>query len=88
MVLGAEGKQSICYTPVKTQYLPPKAPMGGGFGVEKYTLSYLYEEFIFHNNIWTKSNITKDLCRYLYCRFTFFRDPRTDFIFLSKTTTI
>nr|UHK03812.1 MAG: ORF1 [Torque teno midi virus] len=80
MVLGAEGKQLICYTPMKTQYLPPKAPMGGGFGVEKYTLSYLYEEFIFHNNIWTKSNITKDLCRYLYCRFTFFRDPRTDFI--------
>ena len=79
-MLGAEGKQLICYTPVKTQYLPPKAPAGGGFGLERYSLNYLYEEYKFHNNIWTVSNINKDLCRYLFCKFIFYRDPRTDFI--------
>jgi len=32
------------------------------------------------NNIWTKTNIYKDLCRYLYVIFTFYRHPYTDFI--------
>lgn len=35
---------------------------------------------MFHNNIWTKTNVNKDLCRYLYCRFTFYRHDNTDFI--------
>nr|UHK05547.1 MAG: ORF1 [Torque teno midi virus] len=80
LVLGAEGTQMYCYTTEKMKYVPPKTPYGGGFGVEKYTLEYLYEEYIFQNNIWTASNILKDLCRFLYVRFIFYRHPDTDFV--------
>nr|UHK04656.1 MAG: ORF1 [Torque teno midi virus] len=80
IVVGAEGKQMWCYTVNKAIGVPPKTPYGGGFGVEQYTLKYLYEEYSFHNNVWTKSNILKDLCRYLHCKITFYRDHKTDFI--------
>nr|UHK04637.1 MAG: ORF1 [Torque teno midi virus] len=79
IVVGAEGKQMWCYTVNKTIGVPPKTPYGGGFGVEQFSLKYLYEEYTFHNNIWTKSNVLKDLCRYIFCKITFFRDPKTDF---------
>ena len=80
LIVGAEGTQMFCYTKDKFKYVPPKTPYGGGFGAEKYTLSYLYEEYTFHNNIWTATNLYKDLCRYLWCRFTFYRHPDTDFV--------
>ncbi len=48
--------------------------------VEKFSLKYLYEEYKFYNNIWTHTNINKDLCRYLYVRFKFYRHQHTDFI--------
>ena len=80
LVLGAEGTQMYCYTTEKNKYVPPKYPYGGGLGAETYTLRYLYEQYSLHNNIWTKSNLEKDLCRYLHCRFTFFRHEDTDFI--------
>jgi len=69
-----------CYTTVKYDYVQPKVPYGGGFGAEIYTLKYLYEEYTLHNNIWTSSNVQKELCRYLRCRLTFFRHTTQDFI--------
>nr|UHM26743.1 MAG: ORF1 [Torque teno midi virus] len=80
IVLGAEGKQFVCYTNVKTATPPPKAPGGGGFGCMQFSLGYLYEQYKFRNNIWTKSNIARDLCRYIRCKLTFYRHPETDFI--------
>nr|UHK05625.1 MAG: ORF1 [Torque teno midi virus] len=80
LVLGAEGSQLDCFTQQKNIYVPPKVPWGGGFGVENFTLSYLYEENVFTNNIWTATNIGKDLTRYLGCRFDFYRHPNTDFV--------
>ena len=80
LVLGCEGTQMYCYTTEKMNYVPPKVPYGGGFGYEKFTLNYLYEEYTFHNNIWTASNIYYDLCRYLYVKFIFYRHPETDFV--------
>nr|UHM26635.1 MAG: ORF1 [Torque teno midi virus] len=80
LILGSQGRQLVCYTNVKQSLTPPKAPCGGGFACEQYSLGYLYEQYKFGNNIWTKSNIGKDLCRYLSCVFTFYRHPDTDFI--------
>nr|UHK07091.1 MAG: ORF1 [Torque teno midi virus] len=80
LVLGAEGKQFFCYTNVKDSWTPPQVPGGGGFGVQQYSLDWLYSEYVFRRNIWTKSNILKDLCRYLRCRITLFRHPSTDFV--------
>nr|UHK03826.1 MAG: ORF1 [Torque teno midi virus] len=80
LVVGAQGKQLLCYTTVKTKATPAKAPMGGGFGVEKFNLAYLYEEWVFRNNIWTHSNILLDLVRYLGVKFTVYRHQNVDFI--------
>nr|UHK04411.1 MAG: ORF1 [Torque teno midi virus] len=80
LVLGAQGRQYICYTNVAEDYVPPKAPGGGGFGAELYSLQYLYEQYVFHRNVWTKTNVLKDLCRFLRCKLVFFRAPETDFV--------
>nr|UHK04944.1 MAG: ORF1 [Torque teno midi virus] len=80
LVIGAEGTQCLCYTNEKKKFTPPQYPGGGGFGIERYTLQYLYEESKFRHNIWTKSNILTDLCRYLRCKIIFFRHPKTDFV--------
>nr|UHM25857.1 MAG: ORF1 [Torque teno midi virus] len=80
LVLGADGKQLVCYTNVKKAWTPPKTPGGGGFGCEQFSLGMLYEEYKFRNNIWTKTNMLKDLCRFMWVKFTFYRHPETDFI--------
>nr|UHK07357.1 MAG: ORF1 [Torque teno midi virus] len=80
LILGAEGKQLVCYTNVKSANTPPKAPGGGGFACEQFSLESLYTDFLFRKNIWTKSNIYMDLCRYLGVQLTFYRHPETDFI--------
>lgn len=80
LVLGAEGSQYKCYTNERGVWTPPQQPGGGGFGVEKYTLSHLYDLYQFRKCIWTKSNLYKDLCRYIRCKFIFYRHPKVDFI--------
>nr|UHM26120.1 MAG: ORF1 [Torque teno midi virus] len=80
LVAGAQGRQPFCYTNSKYQYPQPKAPGGGGFGAELFSLEYLYSEWVARRNIWTKSNDYKDLVRYLGCTFYFFKHPTTDFI--------
>ncbi len=80
LILGAQGRQLVCYTNVQQQLTPPKAPGGGGFACQQYSLGYLYEQYKFKQNIWTKTNIGTELCRYLYVKFTFYRHPYTDFI--------
>ncbi len=80
LVLGSQGKQFYCFTQNREDYVPPKTPYGGGFGAELYSLQYLYEEYKFRRNIWTKTNILKDLCRFLRCKIIFFRHPEIDFV--------
>nr|UHK05397.1 MAG: ORF1 [Torque teno midi virus] len=81
LVLGAEGRQYLCWTNEASEYVQPKAPGGGGFGCELITLEWLYSEYRAHNNIWTRSNQNKDLVRYTGCQITLFRHETTDFIF-------
>lgn len=80
LVLGSQGKQFLCFTQNREDYVPPKTPYGGGFGAELYSLQYLYEEYKFRRNVWTKTNILKDLCRFLRCKIIFFRHPEIDFV--------
>nr|UHM26882.1 MAG: ORF1 [Torque teno midi virus] len=80
LVAGAEGRQFFCYTNEIGEFIQPKAPGGGGFGVEVFSLEYLYTEWVYHRNIWTKSNDYKDLCRYLGTKIIFYRHPTTDFV--------
>nr|UHM26939.1 MAG: ORF1 [Torque teno midi virus] len=80
LVAGAEGRQPFCYTNEIPEYPQPKAPGGGGFGAELYTLEYLYQQWIARKNIWTKSNDYKDLVRFLWCTIKLYRHPTTDFV--------
>nr|UHK06177.1 MAG: ORF1 [Torque teno midi virus] len=80
LVAGAEGAQYRCYTNSKKEYTQPKAPGGGGFGLEVFTLEYLFKQWEAHKNIWTSSNDYKELVRYTGCKFTVFAHPTTDFI--------
>nr|UHK06270.1 MAG: ORF1 [Torque teno midi virus] len=80
IVLGAQGTQYRCYTTYKDEWTNPKRPAGGGFGCELFTLKYLYNEYLYKNNIWTTSNANYDLVRYTGTHFTFYRHPETDFI--------
>nr|UHM26422.1 MAG: ORF1 [Torque teno midi virus] len=80
LVAGAEGRQFFCYTNETDQYIQPKAPGGGGFGCEVFSLEYLYKEWVKHNNIWTRSNDYTDLCRYLGTTVTFYRHDTVDFV--------
>nr|UHK05279.1 MAG: ORF1 [Torque teno midi virus] len=80
LVAGAEGNQFRCYTHQKFEYTQPKAPGGGGFGVEQFSLQYLYNEWLARKNVWTKSNDYKELCRYTGASFTFYRHKFIDFV--------
>ncbi len=62
------------------EWIPPKVPGGGGFAIAQYTLEYLYEQHILHNNIWTHSNIDFDLCRYTGMKIKFYRHQFIDFV--------
>nr|UHM26546.1 MAG: ORF1 [Torque teno midi virus] len=79
-LLGAEGKQMNCYADEQYAWTPSRAPGGGGFTIEQYTLQWLYSEFKENHNYWTKSNSTKDLCRFTGGKFTLYRHHKTDFI--------
>ncbi len=57
-----------------------KHPEVVALAVNSFSLDYLYREYTFRKNIWTKSNILKDLVRYLGVKCTFYRHPETDFI--------
>nr|UHM26102.1 MAG: ORF1 [Torque teno midi virus] len=80
LVLGAQGRQMLCYTNMIKYNWIPRAPGGGGFGCQLFSLGSLYTDYIFKKNIWTHTNIYYDLVRYLYVVFTFYRHPETDFI--------
>nr|UHM27160.1 MAG: ORF1 [Torque teno midi virus] len=80
LVLGGQGTQFRCFTNTAEDYPHPKAPGGGGFGSEVISLKWLYQEYLAHHNIWTKTNQYKDLVRYTGCQITFYRHPHTDFI--------
>nr|UHK06784.1 MAG: ORF1 [Torque teno midi virus] len=78
-LFGANGKQFACFTHTRDDWTPSKNPGGGGFAVDKYTLESLYTDYTYGRNIWTKSNVMTDLCRYTGCVFEFYRHPETDF---------
>nr|UHK06131.1 MAG: ORF1 [Torque teno midi virus] len=80
LIAGAEGRQMFCYTNERLEYIQPKAPGGGGFAAEMFSLQYLYNLFIAHKNIWTVSNDYLDLCRFTGCTITLYRHLTTDFV--------
>nr|UGV37824.1 MAG: ORF1 [TTV-like mini virus] len=78
---GGNGRQNNNYTLFKESYVPPHEPGGGGWSIQKLSLGILYAQNNDLMNYWTKSNARLNLCRYLYCNVTLYRDPFTDYIF-------
>lgn len=77
---GSEGTQYLCCTSQLNEYTRSKYPGGGVFSSQLYSLQYLYDQWRLRNNIWTKTNQLKDLCRYLKCIFYFYRHRHVDFV--------
>ncbi len=89
LVAGAEGRQFYCYTNEIGQYIQPKAPGGGGFGAEMFSLEYLYKQWVARKNIWTHSNDYKDLVRYTGSKIKTFQTPNHRlYSCIQQTTTI
>nr|UHK05728.1 MAG: ORF1 [Torque teno midi virus] len=80
LLWGAHGNQYRCATYTMYEYTRTRYPGGGGFAVQLYSLEYLYDQWLLKNNIWTKSNELKDLCRYIKSTFYFYRHPTIDFV--------
>nr|UHK05659.1 MAG: ORF1 [Torque teno midi virus] len=80
ILMGADGNQYLCYTQNRYALPPPKHPCGGGFSVDRFTLQWLYDQWRLRQNIWTKPNTYKDLCRFIVAKINFYRHKTTDFI--------
>lgn len=78
---GGDGRQENNYTIYKEQYTPEHQPGGGGWGLHALSLGTLYSINNDLQNYWTKSNYRLNLCRYLGCTITCYRQPYTDYIF-------
>lgn len=63
-------------------YTRTKYPGGGVFAAQLYSLKFLYDQYKLQQNIWTRTNENKDLCRYLKAAFTFYRHPHVDFVII------
>nr|UHK06699.1 MAG: ORF1 [Torque teno midi virus] len=79
-LLGAQGKQFACFATDRDDWTPSRNPGGGGFTVDRFTLQSLYTDYTMQKNIWTKSNVMLDLCRYTGCKIILYRHQHTDFI--------
>nr|UGV36143.1 MAG: ORF1 [TTV-like mini virus] len=68
------------YAQYQLSYVPEKESGGGGWGIFVFNLGAFYQMFERVRNWWTYSNINLPLCRYLGCKFTFYRDDFIDYI--------
>nr|UGV39240.1 MAG: ORF1 [TTV-like mini virus] len=68
------------FTNYKESVTPVGEASGGAYSFQLFTLDGLYQEFLKHRNIWTKSNFTLPLTRYLGASLTFYKSPFTAYI--------
>lgn len=78
---GARGRQNNNFTPYKESFTPEREPGGGGWSIQTLSLGILYQINSDLQNYWTKSNMRLNLCRYLGCSVTCYRQPHVDYIF-------
>ena len=65
----------------KETIFPPKYPGGGGWSIQRLSLSTLYTAHKEQMNYWTKSNDRLNLCRFMGVAVYLFREPNTDYLF-------
>lgn len=74
------GRYSSNYEMYRESIVPEKQPGGGGWTIFKISLNDLYKENQQLLNWWTKSNKEYNLCRYLGCKLSFYRQQDTDYV--------
>nr|UGV36468.1 MAG: ORF1 [TTV-like mini virus] len=77
-----KGRFSNNFTLYKESFVNPHEPGGGGWSLQQLTLGNLYIQNQFLMNYWTVSNKGLNLCRYINCKLTLYRQQNTDYIFL------
>lgn len=65
----------------KESIFPQKYPGGGGWSIQRISLSTLYTEHKENMNYWTKSNDRLNMCRYMGVAVYLFREPNIDYVF-------
>nr|UGV39659.1 MAG: ORF1 [TTV-like mini virus] len=78
---GARGRQNNNYASYRESFVPEGEPGGGGWSIQTLSLGILYQLNNDLLNYWTKSNDGLNLCRYLGCSVTCYRQPYVDYIF-------
>lgn len=68
------------YTSYKESFTPVGEASGGAYSFQLFTLDGLYQEYKKYRNLWTKSNYTLPLARYLGASLTFYKSPFTAYI--------
>ncbi len=68
------------YTLWKESVSPAGEATGGGWSIQQFTLSCLYDQYIKYRNFWTKSNKGLPLSRYTGASIKLFKSPHTDYI--------
>lgn len=75
-----EGRGANNYPQYRDSFVPQHHPGGGGWGIYVFNLGALFDEFLRIRNWWTVSNVNLPLCRYIYCRLTFYRAEKVDYV--------
>lgn len=74
------GRFSNNWPQYRDSFVPQYAPGGGGWGIFVFNLGALFDEFLRMRNWWTVSNLNLPLCRYLYCKFRFYKLEDIDYV--------
>lgn len=77
---GGNGRQEQNYTLYKNSFVPPHEPGGGGWSIQQLGLGILFKENNLLQNYWTKTNYRLNMCRYIGCKITCYRQPFCDYI--------
>nr|ALN98249.1 ORF1 [Gorilla anellovirus] len=76
----AHGRESHNYNQYSKSFTPETYPGGGGFGIYRFNLAALFEQWQDYSNYWTKQNANLDLCRYTGCTFRFWRHTDVSYL--------
>nr|UGV36490.1 MAG: ORF1 [TTV-like mini virus] len=76
-----KGRQNNNYVLFKESFTPPHYPGGGGWSIQTLSLGTLFEQNNLIQNYWTVSNYRLNMCRYLGCKITCYREQFVDWVF-------
>nr|UGV43240.1 MAG: ORF1 [Torque teno virus] len=80
LVMCGHTKAGRNYALHSEDYVPSLISMGGSFSTTTWSLKALYDEFQKFHNTWSYPNTQLDLARFKGSKWTFYRDPKVDYI--------